>query len=121
MIFLLDTTALLVLSRLNITSLMLPTCEVLDVVVAECHHPKYLNAYEFVKLARLQKIESLPSWAEEASDYRSPRTSFQDRLNIYYAKSRQRVIITESSCLSSIYRDQKIATCSVQNFLQTLL
>jgi hypothetical protein len=120
LIFLLDTTAFLALAKSNVVPLALNASEILDVVVAECHHPEYLDAHDFVRLSGLQKIETISTWTREATSYRSPSLSFQDCLTLYYAKFKDRILVTDSGCLTSICKTHNLPTYPYQNFRKTV-
>ncbi|PSB59624.1 hypothetical protein C7B77_00055 [Chamaesiphon polymorphus CCALA 037] len=119
MIPLLDADALISLSQSDGKLLLLNSSEVLDLVVSECHNPKYCNAHQFIEQSSLSVIVADPSWLQEASCYRSPSLSFHDILNLHYASSCQRTLVTNSKCLMSVCNDKHINTISYHEFLET--
>jgi hypothetical protein len=118
---LLDADALISLSRFNGKLLILTSSEVLELVASECHNPKYCNAHQFIKQSGLSVIVADPTWLQGASCYRSPSLSFQDTLNLHYASSCQRTLVTSSKCLSSICKSNQIKTVSYQDFLEKFI
>jgi hypothetical protein len=115
---LLDADALISLSQSDGKLLLLTSSEVLDLVVSECHNPKYCNAHQFIERSGLLVIIADPTWLQGASCYRSPSLSLQDILNLHYASSYQRTIVTNSRCLISVCNDKHIKTISCQEFLE---
>lgn len=118
MIPLLDADALISLSQSDGKLLLLTSSEVLDLVVSECHNPKYCNAHQFIERSSLSVIVADPSWLREASCYRSPSLSFHDILNLHYASFCQRTLVTNSKCLMSVCNDKHIKTISYHEFLE---
>ncbi len=118
MIPLLDVDALISLSQSDGKLRLLTSSEVLDLVVSECHNPKYCNAHQFIERSGLSVVIADPTWLQGASCYRSPSLSFHDILNLHYASSCQRTLVTSSKCLTSICNDKDIKTISYQYFLE---
>ena len=118
MIPLLDADALISLSQFDGKLLLLTPSEVLELVASECHNPNYCNAHQFIERSGLSIIVADPTWLQGASCYRSPSLSFQDTLNLHYANSYQRTIVTGSKCLISVCNDKHIKTISYQEFLE---
>jgi hypothetical protein len=114
--FLLDSSAFLALHRLG-RNLALAQSEVLDVVVEECHHPKYCDARRFATNTGLTMIKAHPSWVRSSSCYRSKQTSTQDAINLYYARVHQRILVTESVHLHSICDRENIKSEFHRGFL----
>lgn len=115
--FLLDSSAFLVLYRLS-RNVALAQSEVLDVVIGECHHPKYCDARRFASTTTgLTMIKSYPSWVRSSNCYRSKQTSTQDAMNLYYAHVHQRILVTESTYLHSICDQESIKSEFCRGFL----
>jgi hypothetical protein len=114
--FLLDSSAFLALHRLD-RNLALAQSEVLDVVVEECHHPKYCDARRFATTSGLTVIKSHPNWMRLSSCYRSKQTSAQDAMSLYYARIYQRILVTESGFLHSICKQENIRSEFYRSFL----
>lgn len=121
MILLLDATALLLLERSQEEYPSLAFAEVLDVVVAECNHPDHFDASVLLQRTGLKVIETHISWLDQAQVYRLFGLSTQDTLNLYYAKSTQRTLVTNSGVLKEICVQNKIAIQSYSWLLQTVL
>lgn len=79
-------------SGLELLVQLAPT-EVLDVVLDECEHPSQPSLVEAVSEAGIQVVETQTSWVVAAGAYRSAELSERDRLNLYYAKAFQRVLL----------------------------
>lgn len=118
MIPLLDADALILLSQSDGKLLSLTSSEVLDVVVSECHYPEYCNANQFIEQSGLSVIVTDPTLLPKVSYSRSPSLSFHDILNIHYAKSCQRMLVTNSKCLISVCNERDIKRISYHEFLK---
>jgi hypothetical protein len=114
---LLDADALISLSQSDGKLLSLTSSEVLDLVVSECHHPEYCNAHQFIERSGLSVIIANITLLPEVSYSRSPSLSFNDILNLHYASSYQRTLVTNSKCLMSMCNDKHIKTISYHEFL----
>jgi hypothetical protein len=114
---LLDADALISLSQSDGKLLSLTSSEVLDLVVSECHYPEYCNAHQFIERSGLSVIIANTTLLPEVSYSRSPSLSFHDILNLHYASSCQRTLVTNSRCLMSICNDKHIKTISYHEFL----
>lgn len=108
MIHLLDATTLLALNQVQGTYSLLGITEVLDVVLEECNHPDHFDSALFLQKTGLTTIETLPSWLQNAKAYRLFELSSQDSLNLYYAKSAQRTLITASCVLQGFCKREAI-------------
>lgn len=74
---------------------LLAETEVLDLVLQECDHPSLPGLCDAVTAAGIKVIPVDRAWIKEADAYRQYSTlSLQDRLNIFYAKTRERVLVT---------------------------
>ena len=118
MIPLLDADTLILLSQSDRKLRSLTSSEVLDLVVSECHCPGYCDAHQFIQTSGLSVINTNTNLMPEASYSRSPSLSFHDLLNLSYASSDRRTIVTNSKCLISICIDKGIEIISYQHFLE---
>ncbi|WP_041550321.1 hypothetical protein [Chamaesiphon minutus] len=118
MIPLLDADALISLSQSDGKLLSLTSSEVLDLVVSECHYPDYCNAYQFIERSGLSVVIANPTLLPEVNYSRSPSLSFHDILNLHYASSCQRTLVTNSKCLIFACNDKHIKTISYHEFLE---
>jgi hypothetical protein len=108
LIHLLDATTLLALNQVQETYSLLGIAEVLDVVLEECNHPDHFDSAFFLQKTGLTTIETLTSWLQNAQAYRLFGLSSQDSLNLYYAKSAQRTLITTSCVLQGVCEREAI-------------
>lgn len=92
---------------LGILTKIAPT-EVLDVVLQECEDERQPGLPAAVISAGVQVIETQAPWLSEAAHYKSAELSFQDQLNIYYAKSMKRVLLAADKPLRNRCQQEKI-------------
>jgi hypothetical protein len=122
LISLLDSEAFILLSKLDEKLLSLISSEVLDLVVSECHDPKYFDANQFVeKVGGLSVVAADPLWLQEVNRYRSPSLSFHDVFNLHYANSYKRILVTDSKCLNFACVSNQIKTMSFHDLLRVNL
>ena len=67
--------------------------EVLDVVLEECDHPSQPTLRTDVVESGITVVETDVSWVGAAQAFRRPALSVPDALNLYYARSRNRVLM----------------------------
>jgi hypothetical protein len=120
LVHLLDATALLALNQLQGEYLLLELTEVLDVVLEECNHPKHFNSAMLLQNSSLVTIETLSTWIQNAQIYHLFGLSPQDALNLYYAKSAQRTLITGSSLLQGVCEQEEINMQSCSSWIQQI-
>lgn len=95
MILLSDANVLIDLGYVNGLELLVqiaPT-EVLDVVLDECEDERQPTLVDDVREAGVTVIQTEASWVSAARVYKSADLSTRDRLNLYYAKSFERVLL----------------------------
>jgi len=83
---------------LEILPKIAPT-EVLDVVLQECEDERQPGLTAKIIAAGVQVIEAKASWFSAAAQYKSAELSVQDQLNIYYAKTMERVLLASDKPL----------------------
>jgi predicted nucleic acid-binding protein len=86
----------------------LGTVEVLDVVFDECCHPRQPNLPEAIAAAGIQTVIVTQEWAFLAHSYQKGPLSFQDALCLYYAKTYQRLLLTNEKPLRKFCQEQQI-------------
>lgn len=67
--------------------------EVLDVVLDECEHPSQPGLVSAVEEAGVTVVATQARWVTAATAYKVGELSIRDRLNLYYAKTYQRVLL----------------------------
>jgi hypothetical protein len=67
--------------------------EVLDVVLDECEHPSQPGLVSAIEASGVTVVTTKPGWLVAARAYRSAELSDRDRLNLYYAKTYQRILL----------------------------
>jgi hypothetical protein len=98
------------MSKSDEENLSLTSSEVLDLIVLECHDPKYCHAHKLIDKTGIVIISADIKWMHKAGSFRSPSLSFHDVLNLHYAKIYQRTLVTNSKCLRSICWSNDIKT-----------
>lgn len=83
---------------LNLLTQIAPT-EVLDVVLLECEDQRQPELIDEVTAAGVQVVTTQAAWVEAAGSYKSAALSLQDRLNLHYAKSFDRLLLATDSPL----------------------
>ena len=86
----------------------LGTVEVLDIVFDECCHPKQPELPRAIIAAGIQKVTVLQQWAQLARPYQTGPLSFQDALCLYYAKTYQRLLLTNEKPLRKFCQEQQV-------------
>jgi predicted nucleic acid-binding protein len=94
----------------------LGTVEVLDVVFDECCHPRQPELPEAIlrwrgsanTAAGIQTVTVTQKWALLARSYQTGPLSFQDALCLYYAKTYQRVLLTNEKPLRRSCQEQQV-------------
>lgn len=67
--------------------------EVLDLVLDECEHPSQPGLVKAVEEAGVTVVATQTSWVVAATAYKAGALSVRDRLNLYYAKTYERVLL----------------------------
>ncbi|MEO1210041.1 MAG: hypothetical protein AAFX78_10915 [Cyanobacteria bacterium J06638_20] len=86
----------------------LGTVEVLDVVFDECCHPRQPDLPEAIAAAGIQTVIVTQEWAFLARSYQQGTLSFQDALCLYYAKTYQRLLLTNEKPLRNLCQEQQV-------------
>jgi len=94
----------------------LGTVEVLDVVFDECCHPRQPDLPEAIlrwrgsanAAAGIQTVIVTQEWAFLARSYQQGALSFQDALCLYYAKTYQRLLLTNEKPLRNFCQEQQV-------------
>lgn len=109
MTFLVDANVLIDLGYVRGLDILpkLGTAEVLDVVLLECEAPEGLA--EQVVAVGIQEIESQIEWVQKARPFKTSRLSSQDVLNFYYAKTFQRILLTNEKPLRNLCQREGVA------------
>jgi hypothetical protein len=68
--------------------------EVLDVVLAECHHPKQPGLVAAAKAAGIVEVEAADQYVREAASCPYRELSPVDSLLLYYSKGEHRTLLT---------------------------
>jgi len=87
----------------------LGTVEVLDVVFDECCHPRQPELPEAIAAAGIQTVTVTQEWAFLARSYQKGPLSFQDALCLYYAKTYQRLLLTNEKPLRNLCQEQRVS------------
>lgn len=82
--------------------------EILDVVFDECCHPSQPELHREIAAVGIRKITVLSQWAQLARPYQTGLLSFQDALCLYYAKTYQRILLTNEAPLRRYCEEQKV-------------
>jgi len=82
--------------------------EVLDVVLEECKHPRQPALVDDICQAGIQVITVSQEWPALASPYQTRALSFQNRLCLYYAKTFQRLLLTNEKPLRQCCQQQQV-------------
>lgn len=95
MILLSDASILIDLGYVNGLELLakIAPTEVLDVVLDECEDERQPGLVGEVRNSGVKVIETEAPWVAEARVYRSADLSTRDRLNLYYAKRFERILL----------------------------
>lgn len=95
MILLSDANVLIDLGHVDGLGLLvqLAPTEVLDIVLDECEHHSQPGLVEAVQQAGVAVIPTQAAWLVSARAYKSAELSERDQLNLYYAKTYQRVLL----------------------------
>lgn len=67
--------------------------EVLDLVLDECEHESQPGLVKAVQTAGVTVVTTQTNWVAAATAYRAGELSLRDRLNLYYAKTFERVLL----------------------------
>ncbi|MEH1791406.1 hypothetical protein [Nostoc sp.] len=104
MIVLLDTIALIELQQAYRHSafIQLTSVEVLDVVISEFQHPNYTDFIKIINKFGFQTIQTESTWFNAARKYRDGTLSVQDALNLHYAKTFERILVTDEKPLQTL-------------------
>jgi predicted nucleic acid-binding protein len=86
----------------------LGTVEVLDVVFDECCHPRQPNLPAAIAAAGIHTVMVTQAWAFLARSYQTGPLSFQDALCLYYAKTYQRLLLTNEKPLRRSCQEQQV-------------
>jgi predicted nucleic acid-binding protein len=86
----------------------LGTVEVLDVVFNECCHPRQPDLPEAIAAAGIQTVTVVQEWVLLARSYQTGPLSFQDVLCLYYAKTYQRLLLTNEKPLRRSCQKQQV-------------
>ena len=107
--FLIDANVLIDLGIVQGLSILpkLDASEVLDIVLLECEEPEGL-ANQVIAVG-IQEIESQIKWRQKAQSFKTSRLSSQDVLNFYYAKTFQRILLTNEKPLRSLCEREGVA------------
>lgn len=110
MILLSDANVLIDLGYVDGLSVLmqLGTVEVLDVVFDECCHPSQPELPGEITVAGIDKITVTKEWALLARPYQTGPLSFQDALCLYYAKTYQRLLLTNERPLRRRCEEQQV-------------
>ncbi|ASC72981.1 hypothetical protein XM38_039420 [Halomicronema hongdechloris C2206] len=110
MILLSDANVLIDLGYVDGLSVLtqLGTVEVLDVVFDECCHPRQPDLPEAIVTAGIQTVTVTQEWALLARAYQRGPLSFQDALCLYYAKTYQRLLLTNEKPLRRSCQKQQV-------------
>lgn len=110
MILLSDSNVLIDLGYIDGLSVLtqLGTVEVLDVVFDECCHPRQPDLPEAIAAAGIQTVVVTQEWAFLARSYQQGPLSFQDALCLYYAKTYQRLLLTNEKPLRNLCQEQQV-------------
>ena len=110
MILLSDTNVLIDLGYVDGLSVLtqLGTVEVLDVVFDECCHPRQPELPGAIAAAGIQTVTVVQEWALLARSYQMGPLSFQDALCLYYAKTHQRLLLTNEKPLRRYCQEQQV-------------
>ncbi|MDB9528726.1 hypothetical protein PN498_22225 [Oscillatoria sp. CS-180] len=110
MILLSDANVLIDLGYVDGLSVLtqLGTIEVLDVVFDECCHPRQPDLPEAIATAGIQKVTVTQEWALLARTYQTGPLSFQDALCLCYAKTYQRLLLTNEKPLRRCCQEQQV-------------
>ena len=73
-----------------------------------CDHPRQPELPRAIVAAGIQKVPVLPQWAQLARTYRTGPLSFQDALCLYYAKTYQRILLTNEKPLRKFCQEQQV-------------
>ncbi|MBF2034601.1 MAG: hypothetical protein IGR92_03770 [Leptolyngbyaceae cyanobacterium T60_A2020_046] len=111
MILLSDANVLIDLGYVDGLSVLtqLGTVEVLDVVFDECCHPRQPDLPEAIAAADIQTVKVTQEWARSAHSYQTGPLSFQDALCLYYAKTYQRLLLTNEKPLRRCCQEQQVS------------
>lgn len=110
MILLSDANVLIDLGYVDGLSVLtqLGTVEVLDVVFDECCHPRQPDLPTAIAAAGIQTITVVQEWLLLARSYQTGPLSFQDALCLYYAKTYQRLLLTNEKPLRRSCQEQQV-------------
>lgn len=110
MILLSDANVLIDLGYVDGLSVLmqLGTVEVLDVVWDECCHPNQPELTGAIAAAGIRKVTVTQEWAVLARPYQTGPLSFQDALCLYYAKTYQRLLLTNEKPLRKYCQEQQV-------------
>ncbi|PZV22123.1 MAG: hypothetical protein DCF21_00845 [Leptolyngbya sp.] len=108
MTFLVDANVLIDLGLVQGLDVLLKfdAAEVLDVVLLECQEPRGLA--DQVIAAGIQEIDSQIEWSRQAQPFKTSRLSSQDVLNFYYAKTFQRILLTNEKPLRNLCERESV-------------
>ncbi|MGE5483848.1 MAG: hypothetical protein ACM3X4_02385 [Ignavibacteriales bacterium] len=101
MIMLVDAMVLIDLEYVGGISLLpqIGATEVMDVVLAECIHPSQPLLESHVRAAGISVIRSQTEWLFEALALKTDALSAQDSLNLFYARTFGRTLLTNEKAL----------------------
>ena len=111
MILLSDANVLMDLGHMHGLNVLvqLAPIEVLDVVLNECHHHSQPTLIADIRAAGIKEIKAQLSWFESMAPYAGKRLSLQDQLNLYYAETFSRTLLTNERPLREVCRQRNIA------------
>lgn len=111
MILLADANVLIDLGYVDALKILgqMGTVEVLDLILMECeHHPRQPDLMNTILQSGIQQIQTELNWASAACVYRRGDLSIQDALNLYYAKTSGRLLLTNEKLLHSICQQEQV-------------
>lgn len=122
MIFLLDTTALIEFKQIfcPLAVDQLVAIEVLDVVLSECEERSHSDLIQIIGRAGVQAIPTKTAWFNAARRYRDGTISVQDALNLYYARTFVRILITNEKPLQAKCQQERVTTREFSWLIQQL-
>jgi hypothetical protein len=121
-IVLLDTIALIELQQAYRHSafIQLTSVEVLDVVISEFQHPNYTDFIKIINNFGFQTIQTESTWFNAARKYRDGTLSVQDALNLHYAKTFERILVTDEKPLQIKCQQEKISNQQISWLIKQL-
>jgi hypothetical protein len=90
------------------------------VVISEFQHPNYTDFIKIINKFGFQTIQTESTWFNAARKYRDGTLSVQDALNLHYAKTFERILVTDEKPLQIKCQQEKISNQQISWLIKQL-